>query len=201
MVARRSTVGLADVFGGVGCADCASVASPTKRKPLRGKVRIRRCASPLSPTALRAALIRLFKVDSETIRPPHSESSRSSLVTTRSRFRIRCTNRSKTCGSSAIASPFRRSSRRATSNTWSVKRNSIRTPLGPSRAIITRFSRANQARPQVFPQRCRHPCEAEGEEDLTREGPGHRRLAVICSPNMEDAPRCKSMRLTRPGQR
>ena len=77
----------------------ASVDLPTKRIPLRGKVRIRRCASPLSPMALRAALIRLVRVDSETIRPPHTASSRSSLVTTRSRLRIRCTSRSKTCGS------------------------------------------------------------------------------------------------------
>ena len=36
-------------------------------------VRIRRWASPLSPTALRAALIRLKNVDSETIRPPQTE--------------------------------------------------------------------------------------------------------------------------------
>ena len=42
---------------------------------MRGEVRIRRCASPLSPIALRAALIRLVKVDSETIRPPHTEAS------------------------------------------------------------------------------------------------------------------------------
>ena len=33
-------------------------------------VRISRCCSPVSPTALRAALIRLASVDSETIRAP-----------------------------------------------------------------------------------------------------------------------------------
>jgi len=42
--------------------------------------------SPLSPTALRAALIRLVSVDSETIRPPQTEAMRSSLLTTWSRF-------------------------------------------------------------------------------------------------------------------
>ena len=42
------------------------------RKPLRASVRIRRCSSPLSPIALRTALIWLVRVDSETIRPPHT---------------------------------------------------------------------------------------------------------------------------------
>ena len=32
-------------------------------------VRIRRCSSPLSPTALRTALMRLVSVESETMRP------------------------------------------------------------------------------------------------------------------------------------
>jgi hypothetical protein len=36
---------------------CASVTLPTNRNPLRAIVRIRRCSWPLSPTALRAALI------------------------------------------------------------------------------------------------------------------------------------------------
>ncbi len=39
--------------------------SPTKRMPLRGSVRISRCASPLSPIAVRAALTRLDSVASE----------------------------------------------------------------------------------------------------------------------------------------
>ena len=34
-----------------------------KRKPLRGIVRIKVCRSPLSPTALRAALMRLVSVE------------------------------------------------------------------------------------------------------------------------------------------
>ena len=42
--------------------------------------------APLSPTALRAALMRLVSVESDTIRPPHTEAMRSSLLTTRSRF-------------------------------------------------------------------------------------------------------------------
>ena len=52
--------------------------SPTKRKPLRAMVRISFCSSPLSPTALRAALMRVVKFDSETKRPDQTASSRSS---------------------------------------------------------------------------------------------------------------------------
>jgi len=37
--------------------DCASLTSPTNRNPLRATVRIRRCSAPLSPIALRTALI------------------------------------------------------------------------------------------------------------------------------------------------
>ena len=43
--------------------------APTKRTPLRAMVRISLCSSPLSATALRAALMRLARVESETIRP------------------------------------------------------------------------------------------------------------------------------------
>ncbi len=63
--------------------------SPTKRSPFLGMVRISRCSPPLSPTAFRAALMRLVRVDSETIRPPQTEAIRSSLLTTRSRFSSR----------------------------------------------------------------------------------------------------------------
>ena len=49
-------------------------------------VRISFWSWPLSPTALRAALMRLVSVASETIRPPQTDAMRSSLVTTRSRF-------------------------------------------------------------------------------------------------------------------
>ena len=45
----------------------------TNRRPLRGNVLIRRCASPLSPIALRAALMGVVTAESETIarpRPP-----------------------------------------------------------------------------------------------------------------------------------
>ncbi len=49
-------------------------------------VRISFCSLPLSPIALRAALMRLVNVESDTIRPPHTEAMRSSLLTTRSRF-------------------------------------------------------------------------------------------------------------------
>ena len=66
-----------------------SVTVPVNRKPLRAMVRISRCASPLSPIALRAALMRVASVESETMRPPQTEAMRSSLLTTRSRFCIR----------------------------------------------------------------------------------------------------------------
>ena len=36
---------------------------PTKRMPLRGKVLMRRCCSPLSPIALRAALMRVISAE------------------------------------------------------------------------------------------------------------------------------------------
>jgi len=41
---------------------------------------------PSSPIALRTAVIRLVSADSETIRPPHADWNKSSLLTTRSRF-------------------------------------------------------------------------------------------------------------------
>jgi hypothetical protein len=44
---------------------------------------------PLSPTARRAAAIRLSSVALETIRPPHTDTRRSSFLTTRSRFSSR----------------------------------------------------------------------------------------------------------------
>jgi len=67
----------------------SSRASPTKRTPLRAEVRIRPRAVPLSPTARRAAAIRLSSVALETIRPPHTDTRRSSFLTTRSRFSSR----------------------------------------------------------------------------------------------------------------
>ena len=72
---RRNFPGFAD-------EDCPCAASsrspcfctsPTKRIPLRAIVRISFCSSPLSPTALRAALTRLVRVESETIRPPQTD--------------------------------------------------------------------------------------------------------------------------------
>jgi hypothetical protein len=63
-----------------------SVTSPMKRMPLRVKVRIICCEAPSSPIARRTALIRVVSADSDTIRPPHTACSRSSLLTTRSRF-------------------------------------------------------------------------------------------------------------------
>ncbi|CFP02778.1 Uncharacterised protein [Bordetella pertussis] len=60
--------------------------SATKRKPLRGTVRTTACRCPLSPTAVRTALIWLARVDSETMRPFQTAWISSSRSTTRSRF-------------------------------------------------------------------------------------------------------------------
>jgi len=60
--------------------------APTKRKPRRAMVRISFWSSPLSPTAVRAALMRLVRVESETIRPSQTAAIKSSLLTTRSQF-------------------------------------------------------------------------------------------------------------------
>jgi hypothetical protein len=63
----------------------------------------------------------VLSVDSETMRPFHTAASRSSLLTTRSRLRIRYSRRSKTCSWREISVPRRRSSRRAVSNEKSSK--------------------------------------------------------------------------------
>jgi hypothetical protein len=60
-----------------------------KRMPLRAAVRISACCSPLSPIALRTAVMRLLSVDSDTMRPPQTAAKMSSRVTTRSRLRTR----------------------------------------------------------------------------------------------------------------
>src|ERR1700737_2666756 len=66
-----------------------SCTAPTKRKPLRGSVLIRRCSSPESPITLRAAFRRVVNAASDTIRPFHIALTRSSLLTTRSLLRIK----------------------------------------------------------------------------------------------------------------
>ena len=98
--------------------------------PCAATVRISRCSPPLSPTAFRAALMRLVRVDSETMRPPQTEAIRSSLLTTRSRFSSRYTSRSNTCGSTATASLPRRSSRRSTSRTDRQRQIALPSPRG-----------------------------------------------------------------------
>src|SRR5437762_1560144 len=85
--------------------------------PLPIVVRMSRCSLPVSPITRRAALMRLPKVDSETIRPPQTEASRSSLLTTRSRLPTRKTKRSNTCGSTAVNAASRRSSPSGGENT------------------------------------------------------------------------------------
>jgi hypothetical protein len=62
------------------------VTRPTKRKPFRGIVRINFWSLPLSPMAIRPALIRLASVESDTVRPCHTKAMRSSLLTTRWQF-------------------------------------------------------------------------------------------------------------------
>jgi hypothetical protein len=56
---------------------------------LRGNVLIKCCFSPVSPIALRAAFRRVVSAASETMRPFQTALMRSSLLTTRSLFRIR----------------------------------------------------------------------------------------------------------------
>ena len=70
--------------------------TPTNRMPFFDSVLIRRWLLPLSPIAERTALILLLNVVSETIRPFQTPAIRSSLLTTRSRLRIRYSRRSKT---------------------------------------------------------------------------------------------------------
>ena len=103
--------------GAASPAACCARTAPTKRTPLPIVVRINRCSPPLSPMARRAALIRLARVDSETIRPPQTEASKSSLLTTRSRLPTRNTSRSNTFGSTESNAGPRRSSRRSMSRT------------------------------------------------------------------------------------
>jgi hypothetical protein len=57
------------VGGCRGCGPCASGTCPTKRKPLRGNVLMRRCSSPESPIAPRATFRRVVTAASETLRP------------------------------------------------------------------------------------------------------------------------------------
>src|SRR5262249_20102938 len=63
-------------------------------------------------------------VDSDTFRPCHTEVSKSSLLTTRSRLSIKKRRRSNTCGSTCCRLPPRRSSRRCRSTEQSSKMSS-----------------------------------------------------------------------------
>ena len=88
----------------------------TKRKPRPCTVLITRCWAPSSPTARRAALIRVVSADSLTKRSPHTLSSSSFFVTTRSRCSTRYARTLKTCGSMATGTPARRSSKTSVSS-------------------------------------------------------------------------------------
>jgi hypothetical protein len=54
--------------------------SPMKRIPLRANVRTNFCSRPLSPSALRTALMRLSSVESETTRPLQTDVIRSITI-------------------------------------------------------------------------------------------------------------------------
>ena len=113
------------------------VTAPTKRKPFRDIVRMSRCCPPLSPTALRTALMRLSSVDSDTIRPFQTDAIKSSLLTTRSRFSTRWTRTSKTWGSTGIVAPPARNSRRSLSSAKSSNKNSTLLPPQQTAATIS----------------------------------------------------------------
>src|SRR5216684_2870079 len=100
-----------------------SLTPPTNRMPLRETVRIRRCSLPVSPIALRTALMWLVSVDSDTIRPSHTACRRSSLVTTCSRLWTRKSSRSNTFGPTGMSSDPRLSSRRSASRQQSSNKN------------------------------------------------------------------------------
>src|SRR6185312_6789882 len=113
------------------------VTAPTKRKPFRDIVRTSRCCPPLSPTALRTALMRLSSVESDTIRPFQTDAIKSSLLTTRSRFSTRWTRTSKTWGSTGIVAPPARNSRRSLSSAKSSNKNSTLLPPQQTAATIS----------------------------------------------------------------
>src|SRR5262245_34370879 len=68
-VGANASSGFAVLAADAARSSGASLTSPTKRNPLRARVRTKRCSSPLSPIALRTALMWLVSVDSETMRP------------------------------------------------------------------------------------------------------------------------------------
>src|SRR5580658_796325 len=99
--------------------------------------------------AIRAALIRLASVDSETIRPFQTAVSKSSRLTIRSRFRIRNSNRSKTWGSTERNSPSWRSSRRSVSiEKLSNENSSLDAPLIVQTGECRRQYTAKSSRPE-----------------------------------------------------
>ena len=92
------------------CAFSISVTSAMKRKPRLRMVFMTSCAAPLSPTACRAALMRLLSVASDTMRPFQTDAIRSSLETTCARFSIRKARMLNTWGSTGTkSSPCRNS--------------------------------------------------------------------------------------------
>ena len=91
---------------GTGAPACAaetpnprSAPAPTSSYPRPRTVRMTRWSRPSSPSTLRSALIRVVSADSVTNRWPQTDSSSSSLVTTRPCDRTRCARTSNAFGS------------------------------------------------------------------------------------------------------
>jgi hypothetical protein len=74
---------------------------------------------------------RVLNAESDTIRPSQIEANKSSLLTTRSRLRIKYSRRSKTWGAIETSFGPRRSSRRSISRAKSLKRYSNFTVSAP----------------------------------------------------------------------
>ena len=101
--------------------------SPTNRMPLRAMVRISFCSAPLSPTALRAALMRLVK--GQIRHDPAAPDRGEQIVLADDALAVLQQigqDTSNTCGSTAIGLSPRRSSRVSVLSVWSAKRNCTR---------------------------------------------------------------------------
>jgi hypothetical protein len=99
----------AAVGADAGAADVDST-SPTNRNPCPWTVLISLCALPSSSSACRTDLMRLDSTESETARPDQTVSMISSRGTIRCRFSTSIVSTEKTCGSTAMGRPSRRSS-------------------------------------------------------------------------------------------
>ena len=102
---------------------------------------------PVSPTARRADLIRVVNADSDTNLLPHTSSSSSILVTTRSRWTMRCSRTASTCGSTWTSWPSLCSSAVAVFSSFLPNRKRTSPPCGmPVRHDVTGIGRLSLAR-------------------------------------------------------